>query len=108
MNETPETHLWQLEVGSAGHDVLTERNRHAQLGWTLEHDDQHNMGELSQAAVCYALATPLYLASSYAKVISKLWPWECSAWKPKSYRENLVRAGSFILAEIERLDRREK
>ncbi|NPW56957.1 hypothetical protein HPR97_34090, partial [Pseudomonas aeruginosa] len=33
------------------------------------------------------------------------WPWDEEWWKPKSARENLVRAGALVLAEIERLDR---
>ena len=35
-----------------------------------------------------------------------LWPWAAEWWKPKDCRRNLVRAGALILAEIERLDRK--
>lgn len=35
------------------------------------------------------------------------WPWGAEWWKPKEPRRDLVRAGALIIAEIERLDRRE-
>jgi hypothetical protein len=33
------------------------------------------------------------------------WPFERSAWKPKSPRSDMVKAAALIVAEIERLDR---
>jgi len=83
----------------AAADVLAERRRQIKTeGWSPEHDDQHQRQELSLAAACYALGT----TTPYGKT---LWPWHYSAWKPRNYRTNLIKAGALILAEIERLDR---
>lgn len=63
--------------------------------WTAEHDDQHELGELKNAAL-YCLT----LDSSY-------WPdtWE-EIWKEKFYNKNdvdrLIVAGALIAAEIDR------
>lgn len=79
-------------------DISAERQRQIQSeGWTPEHDDEHRNGAIAHAAAAYALADR-YPAG-------RLWPWSIETWKPKSHRENLVRAGALILAEIERLDR---
>ena len=74
-----------------------------QEGWTLEHDDQHDRGELSLAAACYALATTDCTDKSL--VHHTLWPFEGKWWKPKDQRRNLVMAAAMIVAEIERIDR---
>jgi hypothetical protein len=80
-------------------EIVAERERQIRdEGWTEEHDDDHDCGELADAAACYALGKP-------DEVIQKLWPWESQWWKPKDRRRDLVRAGALIVAEIERLDR---
>jgi len=82
-------------------DVIAERERQQTVeGWTPKHDDTHNRGELSRAAICYADPLNEMRASPPAK-----WPWDATWWKPKDRRADLVRAGALILAEIERLDR---
>ena len=110
----------------AAKDVLGERQRQVTVEcWTPEHDDQHNDGELAEAAVAYAS----HAASrgwSYADAPDEYrsdwpfprekkvfgygcvtWPkhWSWDWWKPKDPRRDLVRAGALIIAEIERLDR---
>lgn len=98
---------------AAARDVLAERARQISVeGWTPEHDDEHDYGELSRAAAAYALfaastmsahpgvATMLHRSSSEA------WPWEGpSKARASSERRNLIKAGALILAEVERLDR---
>jgi hypothetical protein len=82
-------------------DVIAERIRQVnEEGWTADHDDGHDTGNLALAAACYALQTTTkhYLAS-------ELWPWDFQWWKPKGPRSDLVRAAALIIAEIERLDR---
>lgn len=96
--------VWSLS--DAEIDVLAERRRQQDdEGWTLEHDDEHTDESLSLVAVCYLM---------YVKGKDPVgawappeWPnsWDKKWWKPKSYRENLIRAGALIVAEIERLDR---
>lgn len=103
----------------AASDVLAERQRQQDAeGWTLDHDDGHELFELSSAACCYAWAASRPSGwRAQAKLNPELaqsavffhdnWPWDLAWWKPKTRRGDLVRAGALILAEIERLDRRQ-
>ncbi|MGP1629956.1 MAG: hypothetical protein ACTS8S_00545 [Giesbergeria sp.] len=91
----------RVRLEDAARDVLAERQRQISAeGWTPEHDDEHYLGELSQAAACYASqAFGNYGLPTY-------WPWAAKWWKPsKDPRRNLIKAGALILAEIERMDR---
>lgn len=94
--------------GAAG-DVFAERRRQIEVeGWTPEHDDAHTRSEMALAAACYAIppserTAPLLFGQ--VGIRKRLWPWLISWWKPKSRRQDLVRAGALILAEIERIDR---
>lgn len=95
----------KLELTKAAEDALAERSRQVEAeGWTPEHDDAHSDGSLAVAAACYALSSTGWLKKS----LWRLWPktWSASWLKPKSRREDLVRAAALILAEIERLDRK--
>lgn len=93
-------------------DMITERRRQIEAeNWTTEHDDDHTDGSLALAAgsYCESAARSKILARTPggAFAIPKLWPrsWSLDWWKPKSPREDLVKAGALIIAEIERLDR---
>jgi hypothetical protein len=91
-----------IDISRALIDVMNERDRqHNEEGWTPEHDDQHSRGELATAAACYALC----IWTAPVGDAGRFWLFDLAWWKPKSDRENLVRAGALILAEIERLDR---
>lgn len=84
----------------AARDVLAERRRQVeQEGWTPEHDDQYDTGELSCAAACYAMQSDVDFGPPNE------WPWSRDWWKPDGERRNLVKAGALILADIERMDR---
>lgn len=86
----------------AARDVFAERERQKSVeGWTPEHDDEHDDGQLASAAACYALSATAYEEGSF----ERFWPWASTWWKPKNRRRDLVKAGALILAEIERLDR---
>ena len=97
-------------------DIAAERERQTtDEGWTAEHDDQHNRGEIAKAAACYAYGEPIYRVDirqgtgkdeTYILYLPA-WPWEDRWWKPKDQRRDLVLAGALILAEIDRLDRKE-
>lgn len=93
--------------------ILHERERQeTKEGWTPDHDDAHQAGELAGAAACYAMRT-LHLGNNDLRsrintVIRDLWPWAKDWWKPKDRRSDLVRAGALIAAEIDRLDRAAK
>lgn len=86
-------------------EIENERNRQvSKLGWTPEHDAQdHSDGALAKAASIYADPSPRMLNGPEINKPDG-WPndWD---YKPKSRRENLMRAGALIVAEVERLDR---
>lgn len=90
------------EVPQAWLDVQAERRRQVTAeGWTPEHDDEHNGGELADAAACYALWAGGINPGNWRE----FWPWAPEWLKHSEPRRMLVKAGALILAEIERLDR---
>ncbi|HCF2936219.1 TPA: hypothetical protein SL508_000906 [Pseudomonas aeruginosa] len=95
------------EVPQAWIDVQAERRRQITAeGWTPEHDDEHDNGEMARAAACYALAgSSAPNDGAAALLVSLAWPWDQQWWKPTSARRDLVKACALALAEIERLDR---
>ena len=82
--------------------IASERQRQLDAeGWTPEHDDGHELGELIQAAIRYADN-----ASPYDYGNRSSWPFEASWWKPSDDPvRDLVKAGALIAAEIDRLQR---
>jgi|GEM_PF-5624672 len=89
--------------------IAAERQRQIdQEGWTAKHDDQWEDGELVKAAISYLVATDDE-ASNFTKTRESFslsfWPWELRWWKPKTRRENLIRAGALIAAELDRIER---
>lgn len=85
-------------------EVARERERQMTAeGWTPEHDDTHEAGQMAGAAACYTLTAVAHWGAGPA--IDHLWPWARSWWKPKDKRNNLIRAAALLVAEIERLDR---
>jgi hypothetical protein len=91
---------------SALEDIAAERNRQISFeGWSPEHDDTHDKGQLAYAGACYAL-TPLFARPvAWSDMFTRLWPWDQQWWKPTDRRRDLVKAGALIVAEIERIDR---
>lgn len=87
--------------------IVAERQRQIEReGWTAEHDDEHNDGELLDAAHCYLETVRLFHLTPF-NPRSFDWPWELAAWKPSSDDpiRNLVKAAALIAAEIDRLQR---
>lgn len=76
-------------------------------GFTLDHDDEMNLGQLARAAACYALSAG-FPGACPPGVPWAFWPWQEGEWKPTNERRNLVKAAALIVAEIERLDREVK
>lgn len=74
-------------------------------GWTLEHDDQHDNGEMLRAAVMYMQNATGFLLNYRQDGAPSGWPWDAKWWKPKDPHRDLVRAGALCLAERERLVR---
>ena len=100
-----------VPVVKAWQDVLAERQRQISAeGWSINHDDEHDQGEMARAAGCYALHGFFNngkWSSTRYDIEHYLWPWSLDWWKPKDTRHNLIRAAALLLAEIERLDRME-
>jgi len=95
-------------------ETLIERERDRQRfveGWTPEHDEQHDRGELGQAGACYLHLVMGSLGSGAADADQSSarepaeWPWDSEWWKPKTRLRNLIRGGALIQAEIDRLQR---
>ena len=96
--------------------IAAERRRQIEVeGWTPEHDDEYDGGELSRAGACYALE-----ASRFGRPVTiwrpANWPWSLEWWKPvvndhdlivtpENAERMLVKAGALIAAEIDRLRR---
>lgn len=85
------------------------------LGWSAEHDDDHDRGELSYAAAL--LAEPPW--ERQPDVVKEMWPWETGAptigkFSERNQPDNvklrireLEKAGALCAAEIDRLERLE-
>ena len=88
-------------------DILLERSSQIQIkGYSLEIDDSGAPGRLAAAGACYAIHSA-YTTNLGIGLLGtpEWWPFASDQWKPKTNRENLVKAGALIIAEIERLDR---
>jgi hypothetical protein len=105
-------------LSQAAQDVLAERRRQVEAeGWTPEHDDQHDEGEMCFAAAGYAAVASDNLQAISRDIDRDLtlddnvypptnYPWPRSwEFKPCTPRRALVKSGALILAEIERIDR---
>lgn len=71
------------------------------LGYNEQWDDEYKNYQLVKAAICYA--NPLI--ANLKNIVPSAWPFDKVYWKPRTYRENLIRAAALIVAEIERVDR---
>lgn len=88
-------------------EITAERERQIEAeGFSIDHDDQHNAGELLTAALCYAQRRmDENRFGTFTPNAPAAWPWDEDWWKPKDRRRDLVRAAALLVAEIERLDR---
>jgi hypothetical protein len=99
----PEPVAGAAPVTDAVRDVLAERKRQiSDEGWTPEHDDAYQAGDLANAAACYLKTDPVMGLDRPAPVD---WPWSATWWKPTSRRRDLVKGIALGIAEVERLDR---
>lgn len=79
-------------------EIVLERAHQLSLGFDAEHDDKYEKRELLKASICYATET--------SEITPKKWPWPRTWWKPRTIRENLIRAIALMIAHIESTDRR--
>jgi hypothetical protein len=92
------------------YDVSKERKRQVEVeGYTAEVDDRGEGGRLAAAAACYSVHAAFSLFEGPGGTglvgVPVWWPFDAGSWKPKTERENLVRAAALIIAEIEKMDR---
>ncbi len=89
-------------------DVRKERERQRVL-WGDAHDDKHEDGSLSVAAICYVEGEPIFVQRRGSRHISFEDPWPWDGGNPRrrinDYRRSLVKAAALLVAELERLDR---
>lgn len=95
--------------------IAEERQRQIEEeGWTPEHDDEHEDGELADAAACYCIDQNRHINWNTSRVNAKahielertlFWPWNKEWWKPTPDNriKELTKAGALIAAEIDRL-----
>lgn len=90
-------------VAKAQAVIALERKRQIEVeGWTAEHDDSHDQGELTKAGSCYVDAASFQAPLDRAP---KDWPFDEEWWKPKTIELDLIRAGAFFQADFDRLER---
>lgn len=99
------------KMTSGGEAVVRERVRQiVEERNTAEIDDLGRAGRLAGAAVCYARLADRKLRGVPIKpFVPPSWPMATSWWKPAtSARRALEKAGALIIAELDRMDRREQ
>lgn len=100
--EAFKTKAYAQDIPQAWLDVIAERRRQMEkLGFSHQQDDAYVFDELPLAAIAYILWT-----YNPGQVIPSMWPWSMDHWKPKTPRENVVRAIALLIAEVERMDRK--
>lgn len=96
--------------------ITAERERQVELGWTSQHDDGHDSGELGWAAACYAAPSGIMrralFADGHPEAHLRAWPWvDYDSPKPALSIQlrirALAKAGALASAEIDRLLRLE-
>jgi hypothetical protein len=92
--------------------VIAERFRQIEgEGWSAEHDDAHEHGELAAAGASYAGHAAVWIDDPepwVQKLPPRGWPWTLDWWKPYGFRRDLVRGCALIIAEGEKFDRQRK
>lgn len=91
--------------------IAEERKRQIEVeGWTSEKDDLYTSEQLALAGATYAIPMIFrddYCGYSYCADVPIMFPFSLKWWKPTPddrIRE-LAKAGAFIAAEIDRLQR---
>lgn len=86
-------------------ELWEARDHQIKRGNTPTHDDTHTLDELLAAACAFMAGAVNKPAAVRLKTGKEVWPFEQAAFKPRSPRQDLVRAGAMIVAAIEHIDR---
>lgn len=86
--------------------IAEERARQiSEEGWTPEHDDEHDRGELFAAGDCYREFAQKQIRlkrNILPASVPEEWPWDDEWWKPsKDPVRNLVKAGALYQAQAD-------
>jgi hypothetical protein len=91
-----------MGTASVINEIAIERLSHEAKGYTADHDAEHGYGELASAAAAYAKTAAMRLQGrQIPSGPPSSWPWEAAAWKPRTWRDDLIRAAALIVAAIE-------
>lgn len=86
-------------------DVLLERQRHLEIGYSPEHDDEHGPDELAAVAACYGLGTTsLMVQAGRAVQPVAAWPQD-RVFGSGDRRDQLLKFAALGLAALEAYDR---
>lgn len=103
-HECGSTAIIEPKIRLSGAELIAiERQRQIEEeGYEMQHDDEHDAGELLAAAICYA-----HNAGQFKSGAPREWPWRSDYWKPTAGNpvRDLVKAGALIAAEIDRINR---
>jgi len=83
--------------------IWTERERQLALGYNAAHDDKRPAGALVDAALCHAMTRHGHNVA----IAKKLWPYASKFTPAPTQKDALIRAAALLLAEIERMLRKE-
>ncbi|MFA6019766.1 MAG: hypothetical protein WC722_05840 [Rhodospirillales bacterium] len=104
-----------IDTGNEFVPGIQERARQIEVeGWTPEQDDEHDSGEMAQAAATYALNAALNamqeegpMVKTFSDMSSWIWPWNPKWWKPSTPLRDIDKAQALLAAERGRLMRLE-
>lgn len=98
---------WRMKISPFMSAVIAERQRQQDVeGWSLAHDDCHDLGDLASAGACYVNCAGVNADDN--KLPPREWPWSSDWWKPVGFRRDLVKGAALIVAEGEKFDRSRK
>ena len=84
-----------MNKANALKDIAAERRRQIEVeGWDTGHDDEHDEGQMADAAAAYAMTERSRemrcQESGPGTILNWVWPWDRQWWKPKDRRRDLV------------------
>lgn len=96
------------DLSDAIKDVIAERYRQIHdERFDADHDDKYEQEEMNLAAIVYGMPELIRNFKLGGIPLWKtFWPWDESWFKPKNRKRDLTKAAALLIAEIERIDRR--
>jgi hypothetical protein len=98
------------EVPSLISEIACRRRFQIAKGYDAAHDDKHVNGEIALAAAAYCLSAAQHPGKGIRQTptwVPPAWPWHREQFDFVDARSSLLDAAAMIIAEIERLDRKD-